>query len=158
MIMGDKTLLRFHKVDKNHRILSKRLLIRIRKQLRKKKHLSSLTREPALIVCSTIREDQSTNPPISHRGLLQGTSNKSVRAQVKKYLTTQLIELSKKSLSLQSLQAKIQTSITLRNRCKNTKSIYRASSIRVTVLSLCITNTKEHLFLKSLLKTNKWVS
>ena len=89
MIMGDKTLLRFHRVDKNREILSRGLLIRINKRLRKEKHLSSLTREPALIVCLTIMEDQSTNHHLSsHRGLLLGTSNKSVRAQVKRCLTT----------------------------------------------------------------------
>lgn len=90
MIMGDKTLLRFHRVDKNREILSRGLLIRINKQLRKEKHLSSLTQEPALIVCSTTMEDQSTNHHLnSHRGLLLGTSNKSVRAQAKRCLTTQ---------------------------------------------------------------------
>ena len=90
MIMGDKTLLRFHKVDKNREILSKGLQIRINKQLRKEKHLSSLTQEPALIVCLTIMEGQSTNHHLnSHRGLLLGTSNKSVRAQAKRCLTPQ---------------------------------------------------------------------
>lgn len=158
----ESALLHFLKVDKNQQILLRGLLIRISRQMLKAKHSFNFARGPALIVCLTRMADLSMSH-LNSLDLFPSTSKTSVCSQVKMSLSAKLIGPSFKSLSLPILQAfkapnlaKTQKSMTLKNRCKSTKSFSKTSSIRVTVSNLCITNTRVHLsrLHSSLLKAN----